>query len=166
MYLFFGLKPFLSEAELACLIDFFHVETYAFYNLRLHLLRFSRQLPRQGGSGSGSGSSHFDSEDALRGVEKMNVMHLRRRRSAFRASPTSGRRRAFGCRRTFASRACLRLGRSDEDVVVKENILATAVDVSTDAAGCADAAVTAVATDVITSADCATIVMFEEAILN
>ena len=96
----------------------------------------------------------------------MNVMHLRRRRSAFRASPTSGRRRAFGCRRTFASRACLRLGRSDEDVVVKENILATAVDVSTDAAGCADAAVTAVATDVITSADGATIVMFEEAILN
>ena len=160
------MKPFLSEAELACLIDFFHVETYAFYNLRLHLLRFSRQLPRQGGSGSGSGSSHFDSEDALRGVEKMNVMHLRRRRSAFRASPTSGRRRAFGCRRTFASRACLRLGRSDEDVVVKENILATAVDVSTDAAGCADAAVTAVATDVITSADGATIVMFEEAILN
>ena len=160
------MKPFLSEAELACLIDFFHVETYAFYNLRLHLLRFSRQLPRQGGSGSGSGSSHFDSEDALRGVEKMNVMHLRGRRSAFRASPTSGRRRAFGCRRTFASRACLRLGRSDEDVVVKENILATAVDVSTDAAGCADAAVTAVATDVITSADGATIVMFEEAILN
>ena len=149
-----------------CLIDSFHVETCAFYNLRLHLLRFSRQLPRQGGSGSGSGSSHFDSEDALRGVEKMNVMHLRRRRSAFRASPTSGRRRAFGCRRTFASRACLRLGRSDEDVVVKENILATAVDVSTDAAGCADAAVTAVATDVITSADGATIVMFEEAILN
>ena len=160
------MKPFLSEAELACLIDLFHVETYAFYNLRLHLLRFSRQLPRQGGSGSGSGSSHFDSEDALRGVEKMNVMHLRRRRSAFRASPTSGRRRAFGCRRTFASRACLRLGRSDEDVVVKENILATAVDVSTDAAGCADAAVTAVATDVITSADGATIVMFEEAILT